>query len=468
MTEQTGETGPKEFSVRYLFDQILAKHMERLIGSKYGIDELPLNLMTISSLILLAEREKAIENSPSSAPEQYNRETFLNELSEMGLEGGEEMERALEELIQKNYIDENAPYRFKVKKPTLSMFALLDRAFPDLPGLNLVAYFTQIIDEIQSDRKDIQLGIAQFDRMFLQQGVPLKKQRGRIQQKKEPKPIYGKAVMFSAPTATQTGDLSSVIKSGLKVSTLYQASQAQDDENTDPASSPVSEFQDSDGEDGLPGPDDEGPGDRPFDPGNVEEGAPVEEMGLGAHIGETADIPDDEESPGYQGIDSSGPEIKDLEDPGPGTPTGIEREEDPGVLTDDFIENQISDFEGRLSMVCPLCSAGKILEAETAKGKTYFHCSSGNCNFISWGQPYHIECPLCKNSFLIEKAHKTGKPILKCPRATCRYWQDIPQEGEETIKDSTQATTQDALKSSAETKKPLRKVRRRRVLRRKR
>ena len=113
MTEQTEKKGPKEYSVRDLFDRILAKHMGRLIGSKYGIGKLPLNLATISSLILLAEREEEIINSPSSAPERYDRETLLKELSEMGLEKGEYFEKAIDELIQKSYIDVNVRYRFK-------------------------------------------------------------------------------------------------------------------------------------------------------------------------------------------------------------------------------------------------------------------------------------------------------------------------------------------------------------------
>ena len=341
------------------------------------------------------------------------------------------------------------------------MVELLDRAFPDLPGLNLVAYFFQILDEIQSDRKDIQLGIAQFDRMFLQQGVPLKKQRGRIQQKTEPKPNYEKEAMFSGPTVTQRKDLSSVIKLGLKVSDTSQSPETEGDED---------------------------PGHRLFDPETVDKGAPVEDPAR-AHVGEIAVKPDDEESSGYPDMDSNLPEIKDLEAPGPEAPPGIERGEDGseqgldqnqslpekgepeeglGVLTDDLIESQISEFEGRLSMACPLCSTGKVLEKETAKGKTYFHCSQEACNFISWGQPYHIECPLCKNPFLIEKAHKTGKPVLKCPRATCRYSQDIPLEAADTLEVNAQVTTTDAPKASAPQKKPRRKVRIRRVLRKKR
>jgi len=54
----------------------------------------------------------------------------------------------MEDLIQKGYIDVNVRSRLRPKEPALSMAHLLDKAFPKLPGLALVAYFIQMIDEL--------------------------------------------------------------------------------------------------------------------------------------------------------------------------------------------------------------------------------------------------------------------------------------------------------------------------------
>ena len=135
---------------------------------------------------------------------------------------------------------------------------------------------------------------------------------------------------------------------------------------------------------------------------------------------------------------------------------------------DDIIEKQISALEEDLAMQCPMCKNGKIQSEETMTGKFYYKCSNKDCNFISWGKPYHIVCPQCQNPFLVETSNRGGKPILKCPRVTCRYWQKPPGEitEEHLEKDVSQAQGPDTL--TAITRKPRRRVVRRRIVRRKR
>lgn len=133
-------------------------------------------------------------------------------------------------------------------------------------------------------------------------------------------------------------------------------------------------------------------------------------------------------------------------------------------LDDREIEDRILEFEAQLGLKCPLCGTGNIKTSETAKGKTYYHCSSSGCNFISWGKPYFIDCPKCASNFLIEVTDSSGKTFLKCPKATCTHWQKFPWEmsGPDT------AEAGSVPDSPGDTSSPKKLVRRRRVVRRKR
>jgi hypothetical protein len=52
------------------FNNILGIHIEHLLGTRYGIDELELNLFSVSCVVLLATRETEIETS-GPAPPRY-------------------------------------------------------------------------------------------------------------------------------------------------------------------------------------------------------------------------------------------------------------------------------------------------------------------------------------------------------------------------------------------------------------
>jgi hypothetical protein len=49
------------------FNNILGIHIEQLLGTRYGIDELELNLFSVSCVVLLATRETEIETFPAPA-----------------------------------------------------------------------------------------------------------------------------------------------------------------------------------------------------------------------------------------------------------------------------------------------------------------------------------------------------------------------------------------------------------------
>jgi hypothetical protein len=104
--------------------------------------------------------------------------------------------------------------------------------------------------------------------------------------------------------------------------------------------------------------------------------------------------------------------------------TEPEPEPEPEPEDEADLASRIAAFEAELAMPCPICLDGKIVPVTTAKGKTYYTCSSKGCRFVSWEKPYHFECPLCKNPFLTEFTTPPGDKGLKCPRAGCSYAQN--------------------------------------------
>ena len=122
------------------FNEILGNQIERLLGTRQGIEELPMNVLTISSLVLLAARETEIESFPYIPPDRYTNKKLAHELTEISIEPGEELELQILEMVEKNYIEVSNDGRFFVKKPTKSMSQLIDRIFPNMLGLNMVAY----------------------------------------------------------------------------------------------------------------------------------------------------------------------------------------------------------------------------------------------------------------------------------------------------------------------------------------
>ena len=154
------------------FDEILSKHLKRLIGSKYGIGRLALNSVSISLITLLMEREDEIDSFPSDEIDRYTYETLIKDVEEMGFDTARDMNVFIEDMIQKDYIHVDND-RFIPQKPTISMARLMDLVFPKMPGMNLVAYFVQTIDEVKSNRKDIESATSQFDQILQIQGIPL-------------------------------------------------------------------------------------------------------------------------------------------------------------------------------------------------------------------------------------------------------------------------------------------------------
>lgn len=486
MPQDVPNNSDKEDNIQDLFDEILGRHLERLIGTRHGIDALPLNSINITYLIMLAERENEIDSSLSSMAERYTVETISTELEELGFDLNENMNLIIQEMTQKGYIQVDNEGLIP-QKPAISMCQLLDKVFPGMPGMNLVAYFVQTTDEVHSERKDPESAISQLDQTLKMQGVSLKKDVRQPQKKgarqavlnKTIKPLRRPKVENRIKNASASASEPKILSSGYytdkteirKVNFGRPTPPADDPAETAPdtyAEIEPEELQLHDHEtevvDGKSLPEKE-----------ISEDTPSEEVDTGLQDALTDLESAEQETDLDESVDSEEPEetasldnevLEVLKAEQIETEADAASKEEVLDSEDDLIERRIAAFEDDLAMECPLCKKAKVQAEKTASGKSYYKCSDKTCNFISWGIPHHILCPQCNNPFLIE-SNKAGKTIVKCPRATCRYWQKPPWEVADSPPERIASASPKSEKAAAITRKPRRRVKKRRVVRRK-
>lgn len=473
MQQDIGQEQLSTRNIRARFDETLGQHIERLIGTRCGIGALPLNVATIPCLILAVERETDIESASSSPPERYTEETFLNELAEFGLNPDEDLKASLQDLIRKGYIDASPDSSFSATKPAISMVRLVDRIFPKMPGVNLVAYLVQTMDEVLSGRKELKTAISQFDQTLQMQGVPLSKQKTPAKPEQAPANIFR---YRQEQTKSRVDTTSPVLRgqdiSRLRVQSFFTRKEEPAEDIIDqPGDTEVQKLKESEKttepERKRVAAADAPSIDESLVPAQAApEPSPKHETHEQDLPKKAAPVVDEPDRPAVTEEKKTGTESREMQDVSSVDKTESETEpvseQDEAAVADDIIEKHIAAFSEDLASACPVCRIGKIETKQTAKGNFFYTCSNSDCNLISWGKPHHIVCPQCKNPFLIETADSAGKITLKCPRATCRYRQNLAGETENAV-----PTWHDAANPSPLSPKPRRKVVRRRVLVRK-
>lgn len=69
-----------------------------------------------------------------------------------------------------------------------------------------------------------------------------------------------------------------------------------------------------------------------------------------------------------------------------------------------------------MSMKCPKCKEGNVIERKTKKRRSFFGCSHyPKCDFASWDMPIDRVCDTCGANYLIEKRNQTRGTYLVCP-----------------------------------------------------
>lgn len=144
------------------FEEVFSAYIKSVLGSEGSLSSLSFDIFTIASLVLLVERENEIKMFPVSPPERYDRKSFMEDLENIGLEIGDDFMVVFQELEQSGFIGTDDRGIYKPRASAVNYTSLLDRLFPGMPGLNLVAYIIQSIEEVISGRKETDEALAYF------------------------------------------------------------------------------------------------------------------------------------------------------------------------------------------------------------------------------------------------------------------------------------------------------------------
>lgn len=485
--------------IRSKFNEILKQHITKLIGVYYEIFDLSFTLKQISCLILMREQIGGQSDNFPVYIEKYSKETLFNEISELGLETDDELDKVFEELIQKKYFQINEDKTISVNKLTYSITNLLDLIYPSMSGMNFPAYIIQTMDEAISGRKELAYALDQFSQTLQLHGVMVKKQDGKAKQQKPDSLISGSKNFKQKKS--ETNSIKHLISANKKIETNNESNIIKSGNLIKPFFSPFSEAKIT-------------PAFEKKEEIIIEENSFIDKESTKQAINsskenkEDINITEDKEKTDKNELNTCDDNIvicpdtqKTLEpdsendkiqndkliinkeqtitaaiynnatekDKLPGSPETEKCEEEinPGFINEDnIVENRIAAFEEELAMQCPVCNNGKVISNKTTKNKVYFRCSNKQCSFISWGKPYYLSCPKCGNTFLIEYAQNNGKTVLRCPRATCRYTRAIPGEEADGLVEQKASIIDLAGQKAKTARLPIKKAVRKRVVRR--
>ncbi len=160
--------------VREQLDQILAREIIAFIDVDTDMAMMSFNLATISCITIIVEREREIKQYSDFPPERYVRQSFIEELGDIGLERDDHLERAIDSLVTMGYISRADAGEFKAEMPAFMMAGFLDSMFPGMQGMNLIAFVLQMNDEVNSGRKTLELAMASFETSLKTRGVTVK------------------------------------------------------------------------------------------------------------------------------------------------------------------------------------------------------------------------------------------------------------------------------------------------------
>ncbi|MDY6824252.1 MAG: hypothetical protein SWH68_10740 [Thermodesulfobacteriota bacterium] len=425
--------------IRSRFDEVLAHHLNRLIEMDFGEDSLSFDLSTVTCLLLLVEQENTVRQSPDSE-ERFTQETFLEAVSELGVEVDDTLLASFETLMQYGYVTLDKDNRYRAQIAAFALVDFFNNLFAGLPGMNLVTYVIQMISESLEGRKPLDMAVESLDKTLHAKGVPLSRQKLDSKDK-----ASVKESLKRQKTAT---NVSRQATAELRRTYLQKLSELRKTTAQSRSGEPAVFMKGSEGDARVKIRDVFPKADSP-DTVDTEAPAPATEEGVASDSGtktsepgaaesnDAVSAPTVDETPG--GRQDQAMEDKTDEAPYPPAPPVKEaggdeiipeavettaEEESADAAPSVSVEDRIQAYEQSLAMTCPVCQTGKIQMEKTEKDIPYYACTNRSCGFISWGKPYAFTCPACNNPFLVEfYDDKNGEPGLKCPRAACSFFQ---------------------------------------------
>src|SRR5512145_1835200 len=142
-------------NLKLQFEQIFVKHYERLTNSQQTASGLPFTLENIVCFILFGGRELDIEDIYGDVSERYSMETFMTDAREAGIEADERLQAAISQMVAQKLLHLQPDGHFYSYQATRETARMLNRIYPKMQGLSLLAYIGQTIQEVESGRIDM-------------------------------------------------------------------------------------------------------------------------------------------------------------------------------------------------------------------------------------------------------------------------------------------------------------------------
>lgn len=442
--------------VRDQLDEILAQEIIALIDVDSDMARMSYNLAIISCITLIVEREREIKQYQEFPPERYTKDSFFNELVDIGMERDATLENAVDTAFKSGFISRDDKGDLRAEISGYIMASFLNNMFPGMQGMNLIAYVLQINDEVLSDRKTLEEAKSNFRQTLKSRGVTVSMEHAE------------KNASDLAAGISKTQSQSSEISQKLKKDNLNRLARIMKKRKK--------KTFDSHEKLNVKDVFDKGPSREELEAQQEKIKKAEEDAKRLAKLAEELAEKNEQVKEAKEAADAAALKLKELEErekelmaarkeaektqqmareleerearmarreeelkamearlyqeekerqkQKEAREQALENEAQDHSRSDDDIESMIEAFENELTMPCPLCRDGEIVSKQTEKGKMFYSCTRDDCRFVSWDKPYHFQCPLCKNPFLTEKISENGTPGLKCPRASCSYTQD--------------------------------------------
>ncbi len=437
--------------VKNQLDAVLEEHFKKLDQISVLEDKINLSMSSVAALHLVVEREEEMEDAAPGEIQRYTRKTFIKDLTELGLEIDDDLMVTFESIHEQGYVRIDIDGSYYAEQPAITMVENFNRMFPGMPGMNLVAYIIQTLDEIITGRKDFEKGIKQFNQALQSRGRPLsfvflkteKKNAKQLAEDRQKKQLENSE---SRKASDQLRKKYSVRIAALRQSTMEnktepsvltkRAIDANEINVKEISPKKVQEAKEKAERERLEAERIEKERiekeleelKRLEEEQKEQERLELERLELEAKRADEERL--EQERLEREKLEQERLEAERLEEELKekerleAERLEAERIERERIEKELAIEAQIAEFEQEMAPSCPICTHGKVINDITASDKKYFKCSNEGCKFISWTKPYIFTCPICSNPYLTEFQLPNGELGLKCPRASCSYSQD--------------------------------------------
>ncbi|MFH1673298.1 MAG: DNA topoisomerase [Pseudomonadota bacterium] len=396
-------------------------------------------------------------------PEYYTMETIFSDMAEMGFDMNDDVIAILKDMLQKGYMEISEEGNLRPLENSMKVVNVLDRAFPKMSGLNLIAYMVQTMDEAISGRKGLIRAVEQFNQTLNMHGNVLVKSKAP-EASKEVEECISEKLKVETEKPTEAPKRAEEAADAAAPDQPVETSIAKKDatEQVPPTAKTSEEtvvseeiMEPSPEKEGLP-PEKEEPSEEPPE----EKDADAQEPQICPKCGSELNLKVGRFGPFY-GC-SAFPKCrftKNAKD----AKVQIEAEERTCAECGKPMRVRRGRFglfwactgypqcnhtepygeKDGLDMDCPVCNNGKVRIRRTKIGKKFFVCSDTECEFVAWSQPHAIPCPVCGHPFLVEKKNARGETSLKCPKSGCKHQQSPPKEVAQEIakRESSKAST---------------------------